>query len=553
MANDTTSYHRQDLGIAAPLAGIKPTRRGLLGVAAAGMVLPTVGWAAKNGAVTPAVAAFTKEAATVRDARFGLGSGADGRALLPLHANAKRIWLDTSAKTNGNGLSPTSPLQSEAAAYALLKGGDQLMIASTSVLTVPMPQRIFEASSGISSVYPTVIQSYDRSQPLDETRYGLFSNRVTYLGAVRLLPNLRTPLTYFALRGIRFDHSTSPTRVAYSCGAGISWLLIEQCGFFASPLGLNAANDTRTHVIRQTVFQGQWNDAGHAQGIYTTGNFDTVIEDCIFYHCGWKMGASRSDPEEMGGPTKFNHSIYAAVKSGGILRRCVFLDPSSHGAQLRGNWHSHDNSFISCPLALLHGGGTDYALDAPDGVMALCYRNVIANSQAISPVLLRGIGIDVGNTRTGSLVEQNLIVSPGALRARAALAASATLGANYEPNPTVITFRRNTNAWTTATYDQGPGGKDGWPNRVFVTSTENITPADKVSFADPTRDGLSAAKALGFQTLEALGYGMVADPTRPWALQINDHIRAGFTPVAGAAKSATVLAGAVSTNGQWNV
>lgn len=528
-----------------------PSRRDLMAITATGLLLPRGALAASMVPV-PVIPPFIPEDAAVRDQRFGRGTGSDARASLPLGANNKRIWLDTQATSaSGDGRSAATAFNSEASAYAALRGGDQLMIASGSVITRPLGQLM--NYSGPSIVTPTVIQSYDRAAPTNESHHGRLTNRVTYLGATPFaFSTSRAPASNIALRGIRFDHGAASQGLEYAFTSGIDGLLIEQCAFIAAQLSLNCTYGTKTHVIRQSAFQGQWNSAGRAQGVYTSSNYDTVIEDCIFFHCGWKMGVSRSASAAAGGPTIYSHGLYAQVTSGGVLRRCIFVEPSSHGAQLRGNWHSHDNAFVSCPLALLHGGGTTYAVSAPKGVMAACYRNVVTTAQQITPSAQRGIGIGVENTRAGSFVEQNLLVGPGALRAGAALSASAHAGVGYAPNPTLVTFARNTNMWTAAGYDQGPGGKSGWPGRVFVTSADNLAIADKTKFVSSARDGVSAAKACGFASISDLGYGAAADPTQPWAIRIANHLKRGFTPVGVTVTPGVAFRGAVLPDGSWN-
>jgi hypothetical protein len=527
-----------------------PTRRSLIGATAGGLLLPSGLRATTVSSPTPLIPPFTREAATVRDARIGSGLSVNGRAILPLGAGSKRVWLDTKAAAGGNGRSHATAYKRETDAYAALLGGDQLMIASDSVLTVPLGQ--IRGLSGRSAVFPTVVQSYDRSAPNDAGRHGLLSNRVSYRGATTFLGSTGSMVSYFALRGIRLDHAAAKSRLAYAFSAGVNWLLIEQCAFIAAQLGLNAIVPTTAHVIRETSFQGQWSGTSHAQGLYTSANYDTVIEDCIFHHCGWRMGVTRSATAAAGGPTIFNHAIYAAVHSGGIVRRCVFVEPSSHGAQLRGNWHSHDNVFIACPLALLHGGGTTYAFDAPGGVMALSYRNVITTAQDISPTSVRGFGIQVANTRQGSVVEQTLAVGPGAGHTYAAFAASAATGLGYEPNPTRIVFQRNTNDWSAQGYKQGPDFASGWPNRVFLTDRNNIVTTDRRVYTNAARDGLWAAQTLGFASISELGFGMVADPGRSWAITIANYIRRGFAPRDIRLTPGVVYNGAVLPDGSWN-
>lgn len=493
---------------------------------------------------------FTREAATVVDARIGSGLSTSGRANLPLASQNKRVWLDTRATANGDGSSHAKAYRSQTEAYAAMVGGDQLMIASDSVLTNPLGQ--LARLAGRNAAFPTVVQSYDRASPNNSGRHGILANRVAYRGTTPFLAATVRGTSCFALRGIRLDHAAATARTAYSFAAGAQWLLIEQCAFIAAQLGLNAVVPTTAHIIRQTAFQGQWSGTSHAQGIFTSDNYDTVIEDCVFHHCGWRMGVDRSASAANGGPTIYNHAVYAAVHSGGIMRRCIFVDPSSHGAQLRGNWHSHDNVFIACPLALLHGGGTSYAIDAPGGVMALSYRNVITIAQDIGPAHVRGFGVQVANTREGSVVEQTLVVGPGGGTASAAFAASASLGAGYVPNPTRIVFQRNTNDWSQYGYNQGPGWADGWPGRVSVTDRYNIIPSDRRVYTNSGNDGLAAARALGFASISELGFGMVADPGRRWAITIANTIRRGFVPRDSAVARGVPYKGAILPDGSWN-
>jgi hypothetical protein len=539
---------------------ISPSRRQLIALAAGGLILPAELLAQEEekepakparparphaprdpNRILPVVPPFTKEAANVRDGRFGQGLSADGRALLALSPKRKRWWLDTNAAAGGNGKSAATPFRSENQAYGAMNGGDQLMIAGGSTLSQQM--WLLGKLSGISNAFPTLIQSYDRAAPQDETRYGLLSNKVVYRSATPFIPRLSRKgegAAFIAIRGIAFDHRAPENRVVqYIFPAGINSLFLEQCAFLATQLSLNSLGGTNSHLFRQCAFQGQWAGDRHAQGIYTSGNMDTVIEDCVFHHCGWKMGLDRSATYAEGGPTMFNHALYAAVYSGGILRRSVFVDPASHGAQLRGNWHSHDNVFIACPLALLHGGGTTYALDAPGGVMALCYRNIFTVAQPISPASQRGYGVEVANTLEGSIIEQNLAVGPGEQKRASAFAAAALDGPGYEPNRTTILFERNTNNWS-------PNGYD----RVTLTARNNIEMQDQVTFADPHRDGMTAIKSLGFTTLGDFGDAVVADPAKPWAMRLADHIRPGYAP--RGLRPGAPIKGAVRPDGSWN-
>ncbi|MBO9714533.1 hypothetical protein [Sphingomonas sp.] len=540
------------------------SRRGLIIGGAAGVagVAAYLALPMRGGSVqaqpTPTLAdtILLREAQDIRDDRIGSGISPDGRAKLPLGPHGKRFWLDTQ---NGNdhakGNSPDAAFRTEAKAYEHWGAGDQLMIASGSTLTTPAPD--LRTLAAFDRRFPTVIQSYDRRRPADESGHGLLANQVAYRGEKPMVgANMKSDGNRnFAIRGITFDHVQTLQHLKYGFHVGIDWLLVEQCAFLAASLTLNALRPCEGHIIRQCAFFGQWDPSERPQGIFTKKVTGTTIEDCVFFHCGWRDGLERSAAKELGGPTIFNHGLYCAVESSGMLRRSVFLSPSSHGAQLRGDWASHDNIFIDCPLALQHGGGRRYAQEAPNGVTAHCYRNIVTVAEDITPSLPRGFGIEVLNTRPGSLVEQCLVVGPGTQvsKPRNAFAASALPGPEYEPNPTIIQFARNTNAWSNRKITQSPGGDTP---RVQVTETANLTPESKASFADPTRDGITAAQSLGMASLDALGRAMVADPTQPWAQKIAAHIGPGYAPsprsVAQLRLADGSFAGAILPDGRWN-
>lgn len=532
------------------------TRRTLL--AGAGITLAALGpldRLAASAAPPPPPAPDSIEPEGVRDQRMGKGLMRDGRAALPLHPHARRVWLDTTRGADGDGRSAEAPFSSEERAYAHWRNGDHLMIAGGSVLTAPVSA--FRATWGRDATFPSVIQSYDRAAPDDAARHGLLANGVVYRGREPMISAFGkgSGASYSAVRGIAFDHRASEVLTEYGFVAGIDWLLLEQCAFLGAQLSLNCRSGTRAHIIRQCAFYGQWARERRAQGIFSSDNHDTVIEDCVFYHCGWRDGQGRETPGRQGGPTIFNHAIYMAVRSGGILRRCVMMEPASHGAQLRGSWISHDNMFIACPLALLHGGGTNYAIEAPDGVTAHAYRNIVTIARDIAPNLPRGVGIEAINTRPGSRVEQCLIVGARSETAKAGLSAIAQQGAGYEPNRTIIEFARNTNDWNDRGFDEGSGGAMGWPDRIQLADRDNIARAEHIAFAD-RRDGITAARALGYAGLADLGMAMVADPARGWAAEIAAHIRPGYAPspqsIAKLRNPDGTLRGAVLPDGRWN-
>jgi hypothetical protein len=94
--------------------------------------------------------------------------------------------------------------------------------------------------------------------------------------------------------------------------------------------------------------------------LFFAGVDDWLCEDTVFDQNGW------IPPREASTPSGFDqlrsHSAYIAQPGGpGVVRRCVFMRPASHGIQMRGGGELIDCVFIDCPIAW--GSGYDYASD----------------------------------------------------------------------------------------------------------------------------------------------------------------------------------------------
>jgi hypothetical protein len=380
----------------------------------------------------PAAAATPPPAVAVPtgsyDTSVGTGVDSNGFAILPLRTGAHRYFVNSATGSDGNGCGgaqqPTAPLKTIAAAKACLASGsgDQMLIAEGTSYAEGLTNMMDQM--GFSAAYPTVVQSYDPSDPLNEAKYGHAANGrrpVVNTGANDQLvtcwcgntPN--APISFLAIRGLDFN----PGNVAgpdVNFTGPTNYILIENNIFRYTSLtltnGLAAGEPRSTHdVVRMNSFYGEWHPSAHAQGIYNGGTDGITIEDNVFWHNGWKVGVTRDEPVATGGPTMFRHPVYAQNSSTAIMyRRNLVIDAAADGGHLLGPSTATENVIIDCPIALDMTGGVGYETVQPKGVLYEASYNAIIGAMDLTSTDPRGFGIITRNGASGSSAHHNLLV-----------------------------------------------------------------------------------------------------------------------------------------------
>ena len=367
---------------------------------------------------TPTPASTGSTLAAVYDTSVGTGVDAAGFANLPLRSGAHRFFV--SSATGGDSVScanaqqPSTPLRSLAAAAACVtrSAGDQILVAEGSVLAAGLPTLNYKG--GFSAAYPTVIQSYDPADPFNEARYGratanrpnVFSaggsNQPTFAGDGD---------SYFAFRGLKFDPGNTPDNGVSFTGPN-SYVLFENNVFAYTGLGFNhfQAGGQPGLVIRHNAFYGQWSPTAHSQGLYAGTASTHTVEDNVFWHTGWKIGASRSDTPANGGATMFRHSVYSPVDTDVTFRRNVVIDPAATGLSARGNTTAYENVFIDNPIGIA-AATEDYNMSyRPSGIDIDIHDNAFLGDADIDPTNPRGMAIFTANGKPTATVRHNLIL-----------------------------------------------------------------------------------------------------------------------------------------------
>ena len=356
-----------------------------------------------------------------------MGVDASGYAILPLRSGAHRFFVNSANGSDANGcsgaLQPTKPLASINAAKACLVGGngDQMLVAEGTSYAEGLTNMM--GQMGYSAQYPTVVQSYDPADPLNEAKYGHAANGrrpVVNTGANNQsitcwcgnTPN--DPINFFAIRGLDFNPGNLPGMDMSFIGS-TSYILIENNLFRFTSLtfdnGGTSVPRSAHHVIRMNSFYGEWHPSAHAQGIFDSGTDGLTVEDNVLWHNGWKVGVTRDEPALTGGPTMFRHPVYAQnLDTGIIYRRNLVIDGAADGGHLLADTLATENVIIDCPLGLDLTGGAGYDIRQPNGVMIEASYNAIVGSADLDSADPRGFGILSRNGKQGSSAHHNLLI-----------------------------------------------------------------------------------------------------------------------------------------------
>jgi hypothetical protein len=362
------------------------------------------------------------------DTSIGNGVDANGFADLPLRLGAKRFYVNSSTGSDSNGCagaqSPSSPVATVKAAVACVTAGqgDQVLLAEGT--SYPRGLAFIGDKGGYSPVYPFVIQSYDPADPTNEAKFGRASgsNRpiVNPTGADMTGGFIQgnNVQKYRALRGLKFDsaNKADASLNAFAGNPGTpDYLLFENDIFAATALTVQGSAQQRIKkvILRNCASYGQWGNSlnDHAQGIFADNTDGLTIEDSVFWHNGWNVTATRASDPTVGGPTIFNHPIYAQdTTRSTVVRRNVFIDTSTDGGNLKGGGVYTQNLSIRNPNAAAAGSGNNYSVDAPNGVAIEMAYNVVIGGGAITASSGNlDWGFHVANGAPGSSVHHNVL------------------------------------------------------------------------------------------------------------------------------------------------
>jgi hypothetical protein len=278
------------------------------------------------------------------------------------------------------------------------------------------------------------------------------------------------------------------------------------------------------NIVRKCSSYGQYDVHGsHACGIFSA-RIDLTIEDCVFWHCGWKVGVSRDTPVSEGGPDIFKHCLYLDSGLGTTCRvhRNVLIDGSASGLSLRGDHICHHNVIIDCPTPEFKGGGSGSDAESPNGVKQHSYCQMVLGGSDISSSLPRMMGFSCSDGTDGSYYAHCLYANnPGYGHVNNSWI---NVNNNISKQITNMNFLHN-RAYSFAPDDRKinlRASVGGSISSIHIVDLDNVS-----SRNSPMTTNQIYAKA-GRTSKTALVEAMIGDPSRDWAYKLLAAASDGF-------------------------
>ncbi len=479
-------------------------------------------------------------AATTYDASVGLGV-TNGFADLTKHASAKYIFVGSGGNDGNTGLSHAQRLLTMSAAMGKVTRlmGDQVLVAEGTTLTAALPDFVY--TGGLSAAYPTVIQSYDPADPTNTAKYG----KATTARPVFSYAGIHAPLfrgdndIYYAMRGLNFNPGNVSGNGISIVGPHAYWL-VENCVFSYTGIAFNhsAAPAQPGLILRRNSFYGNWDSSSgnHSQGAFLANASGHTVEDCIFWHCGWKIGGAGRD-SSTDGTTVFRHSVYSPVDTDALIRRNIFMDPAATGISARGNVNAYENLLVDCPLGLLAMTEPENMSYRPTGIDIDIHHNGFIGQAGINTTNPRGRCIGTANGKSTASIHHNVIAESGNMS-----------GSNVQAFYNQVHGSTSPNMSSYATYDNNliedwdnsnnyTGEDTASTGRLFSTFTNNIWDA-ATSGTNTNNAGQvypnayvnadALAVALGYADRTAWITAAVARPDLDWTPTARATLFAGY-------------------------
>jgi hypothetical protein len=399
----------------------------------------------------------------VYDTTMGNAVDVNGFTDLPLRSGATYYFVNASTGNDSNtGLSNAQALATVTAAMNKVTdlNGDQILIAQGTSYNEVLPS--LNAKRGFSPQYPTVFRSYDPADSTNTAKYGRATagNRPQFTGGNWITNGGGAgsqPAGKLVFQGLYFNPANGSTTGGLGLtilpGTGYSndYILFENCIFNAYGVvvqeegNIGAITYSTCLIFRNCASYGQW---GYSiSGGYFSAIDHVTIEDCVWYHNGWKVGATRDQDYSLGGVANTggrNHAFYIQEDSGSICsRRNLFIDSSYDGGQNRTSVLCHNNVYIDMPIASPLGSGTAYTVTRPTGVdIDYCYNFVIGDAEPYTGYGGRW-GIVSVNGRPDSVARYNVFVRSNDLTSTSAHVMRTDAIAAIAPQPSYMTYNNN--------------------------------------------------------------------------------------------------------------
>jgi hypothetical protein len=302
--------------------------------------------------------------------------------------------------------------------------------------------------------------------------------------------------SYRAFRGLKFDgqNTANVAMNVFAAGDGTvsNYTLFENDEIAQAQLsfGGNAAAPTRKGVtIRMSAFHGAWG-SNRSQCLYIETTDGVVIEDSVFWNCGYKEGVSRSADPSVGGSDSSgqSHAIYDQVDvANSVARRNVMIDNSTEAVNLKGGGLIQSNLSLRNPIVANNGGGNNATINIPFGIYSdTAFNAALGTNQVGGTSGAVDWGIHTNYGRQGLAVARYNVLAQSSSTAGYTFMADApndvlTSNTGWTPPtvpanlPSYIAFNNNVgDQWTASGLSQALGLSGGNLSSIHATFSNNV-------------------------------------------------------------------------------
>jgi hypothetical protein len=511
----------------------------------------------------------------VYDTSIGNGVDTAGFADLPLRSGAARYFVGNGGSDANTGLSHAQRFATLGKGGSLIVGGrgDQVLIAEGSTFTEDWGTETatyptlnggnsYSTKGGFSPLYPTVIQSYDPTDSLNESKYGRAiagGNSPVFTG--HQSATIGNSIDYFVVRGIKWNNTSTTVNQNFGMVGSCSYILFEGNYFKNTEIDVDSGNYTfpttaptspTNLIFRNNVWDTPWDVTvlsggnGRIGALYFNGYNGITWEDNFVYHNGWSQTQARTDVVPNQAST---HPVYEnPINTNFIMRRGLIIDPSADAAAIRGDGTLTETVVIGAPGGVGLGPPSSETGERSDGFDYRASYNLIIAGLEFNPGTgsYLGVGFSSNSGKPGSRTDHNLIIRKVAGQSR-----QGTVFNNFAWDTTkrcYMEFDHNISFdWSDTGYTvQTNGGfaptyalpyttydYNGWDDPASGTNT-HVTSA---SFTNAyTEAGLYVAA--GYADKAALVAAMLANPTLHLQRTLRSLAFAGFNlPLNDAARA----------------
>jgi hypothetical protein len=338
------------------------------------------------------------------------GEGAppgDGLSERPA-AGGRVLFVSREGRDEHDGLAPERPKRTLEAALAATRPGheDWVLVRRGDVLE--LAETVHLTHGGPSAARPFVLGAYGSGErPRLRTR----AEVALLVGPDDAVDRVEHVVVQgLALEEARADDAigegvSEGIRIVAPDGASVTAadvriedVRVSGYGVGIDALGGNTGEGVRDLVVRRSLVLDT-HHARNAIGMLFVGVSGLLLDEVVVDRV--QRGAGRA-------PSLFDHAVYVQTDCRDVVVRGSIFARAPDGVMQRAGGVLEDNLIVDVAIGALEGYVFAGATPTPGGVTFRVERNALLDLGDLSPELPRGIGLYVGNTRTG-VVRENVI------------------------------------------------------------------------------------------------------------------------------------------------